>query len=96
MVDPYLQIRGRGRHPDSEIRGVLVSKKIFWPFAPHFGLKIRGGGEGPPGPSPGSATAFNPLSPNRDQDQFSPYNIHMLPREMVMRVNKMITYEKML
>ena len=55
-----------------------------------------GGGAGPPGPSPGSATAFNPLSPDRDQDQFSPYNIHMLPREMVMRVNKMITYEKML
>ena len=33
---------------------------------------------------------FNPLSPDSDQDQFSPNNIHMLPREMVMRVNKMI------
>ena len=33
----------------------------------------------------------NPLSPDSDQDQFSPNNIHMLPREMVMRVNKMIT-----
>ena len=39
---------------------------------------------------------FNPLSPNSDQHQFSPNNIHMLPREMVMRVNKMITKEKML
>ena len=34
---------------------------------------------------------INPLSPDSDQDQFSPNNIHMLPREMVMRVNKMIT-----
>ena len=41
-------------------------------------------------------TSINPLSPNGDQHQFSPNNIHMLPREMVMRVNKMITKEKML
>ena len=34
---------------------------------------------------------INPLSPDSDQDQFSPNNIHMLPREIVMRVNKMIT-----
>ena len=34
---------------------------------------------------------FNPLSPDSDQDQVSPNNIYMLPREMVMRVNKMIT-----
>ena len=39
---------------------------------------------------------LNPLSPNSDQHQFSPNNIHMLPREMIMRVNKMITKEKML
>ena len=42
----------------------------------------------------------NPLSPNSDQNQFSPNNIHMLPREMVremvLRVNKMISKEKML
>ena len=31
-----------------------------------------------------------------NQHQFSPSNIHMLPRKMVMRVNKMITEEKML
>ena len=31
------------------------------------------------------------LNPDSDQDQFSPNNIHMLPREMVMRVNEMIT-----
>ena len=40
--------------------------------------------------------SINPLSPDSDQNQFSPKNIHMLPREMVMRVNKMITKEKML
>ena len=39
---------------------------------------------------------LNPLSPNSDQHQFSLNNIHMLPREMVMRVNKMITKGKML
>ena len=38
----------------------------------------------------------NPLSPNSDQHQFSPNKIHMLPRAMVMRVNKMISKEKML
>ena len=39
---------------------------------------------------------LNPLSPDSDQHQFSPKNIHMLPREMIMRVIKMITKEKML
>jgi len=38
----------------------------------------------------------NPLSPNSDQHQFSSNNIHMLPRAMVMRINQMITKEKML
>ena len=31
---------------------------------------------------------LNPLGPNSDQHQFSPNNINMLPREMVMSVNK--------
>ena len=39
---------------------------------------------------------INPLSPNSDQHQFSPNTIHMLPREMVMRIKEMITKEKML
>ena len=40
---------------------------------------------------------INPLSPNSDQHEFSPNNIHMLPlREIVMRVNKMSIIEKML
>ena len=39
---------------------------------------------------------INPLSPNSDQHQFSPNNIHMLPREMVTRINQMITKKKML
>ena len=39
---------------------------------------------------------INPLSPDSNQHQFSPNNIHMLPREMIMRVDKMITEEKIL
>ena len=37
---------------------------------------------------------FNPLSPNSDQQQFSPNNIHTLSRDKVMRINKMIITEK--
>ena len=47
MLDPHL-----------EIRGALSPKKIFRPFGPQSGLKIRGsggGGGGWAGPSPGSA-----------------------------------------
>ena len=48
---------GSRHHPDPEIRGMTGLKKIFFrPFAPQFGLKIRGAG--PPGPSPRSATDF--------------------------------------
>ena len=32
-----------------------------------------------------------PLSPNSDQHQFSPTNIHTMAIEMVMRINKMLT-----
>ena len=39
---------------------------------------------------------FNPLSPNGDQYQFSPNNIHTSSREKVMRINKMITKKKCL
>ena len=38
---------------------------------------------------------FNPLSTNSDQQQFSPNNIHTLSRDEVMRINQMITGEKM-
>ena len=63
-MDPDLQIRqGRGgaevcgSHPGTEISRGAVSKKIFWgALGPQFGLKIRGGLLGPPGPSPGPAT----------------------------------------
>ena len=37
---------------------------------------------------------LTPLSPNSDQHQFSPKDIHRLSREMVMRINKMINKEK--
>ena len=39
---------------------------------------------------------INPLSPNSDQQQVSPNDIHTLAREKVMRINKMITKEKIL
>ena len=50
MAHPDLQISGGGGHPDPEIRvGGTVSKKIFRPFGPQFGLKIRGlGPQAPP------------------------------------------------
>ena len=39
---------------------------------------------------------FNPLSPNSDQDQFSPNNIHTLSRDKLREIiHKMITQEKM-
>ena len=37
---------------------------------------------------------INPLSPNSVQHQSSPNNIHTLSRDKVMRINKMITIEK--
>ena len=38
---------------------------------------------------------LNPLSPNSDQHQFSPDDIHTLSRDYVMRIDKMIAKEKM-
>ena len=38
---------------------------------------------------------FNPLSPNSDEHQFSPSNIHTLSKDKVMRINKMIIKDKM-
>ena len=40
--------------------------------------------------------SINPLSPKSDQHQFSPNKIHTLSREMVKRINQMITKGKML
>ena len=37
---------------------------------------------------------FNPLSPNSDQQRFSPNNIHTLSRDKVLRINKMIIIGK--
>ena len=47
-------------------------------------------------PKPSGPDLFNPVSPNGDQHQFSPKHIHTLSRDNVMRINKMITKEKML
>ena len=38
---------------------------------------------------------INPLSPRSGQHQFSPNNIHTLSGDKVVRINKMITKEKM-
>ena len=38
----------------------------------------------------------DPLGPNSDQHQFSHNNRHRLSRDWVMRIDKMITLEKML
>ena len=38
-----------------------------------------------------STAIINPLSPNSDQEQFSPNDIHTLSWDEVMRINKMIT-----
>ena len=43
-----------------------------------------------------STIVTDTLSRKTDQRQLSPNNIHILPREMVMRTNEMITKEKML
>ena len=40
------------------------------------------------------AGLFDPLSPNSDQHQFSPNNIHGLSSVTSMRINKMITERK--
>ena len=56
MGDPDLQIGGRSSRPWDE-RGRAVSKEIFRPFGPHFGLKLRRGA-GPQRLSPGSATGY--------------------------------------
>ena len=43
-----------------------------------------------------AAKQFDPVSPKSDQHQFSPNNINTQSKEMVMRINKMITTGKML
>ena len=59
VVDPDLQIRGGGGvGGGGEKRRAQSQKKLFRPFGPQFGLKIRGWGAGPLGPSPGSATGI--------------------------------------
>ena len=61
MADRDLQIRaGRGIHPDPEIGGVgAVLKNIFRLLGSQFGPNVRGWAS--PGPSPGSATAQEPI-----------------------------------
>ena len=44
----------------------------------------------------GSCSFLNPLSPNGEQHQFSPNNIHTLSRKNVMKIYEMITKEQML
>ena len=51
---PVIQTLIKGGREDG-----LPKKFAFWRFGPQFGLKIREG-DGPPAPSPGSATARKP------------------------------------
>ena len=62
MADSDLQIRGAGRGGGGGGEAVSKRKKNVR-SSPQFGLKIRGEDPGPPGPSPGSATAAEPLTP---------------------------------
>ena len=74
VADPDPQIRGKGRaggqvqggHPDPEIRGSSVSKKIFSALRASVWSKNRGGGGGSPGPLPRSATVFCLVCRERD------------------------------
>ena len=52
VPDTDLEIKGGGGGGGE----AWSPKNFFWPFGPRFGLKIRGGGRGSPGPSPGSVT----------------------------------------
>ena len=62
MLDLDLKITGSPviqtlRHGEGEGgEGGWSLKNFFQPFEPQFGLEIGGGGQAPPGPSPGSAT----------------------------------------
>ena len=42
-----------------------------------------------------SGVRIDPLSPNSDQQQFSPNDVYTLSRDKVTRINKMMTKEKM-
>ena len=42
----------------------------------------------------GTKTSLKPLTPYNDEQQFPPNDIHSLSRDKVMRINKMITKEK--
>ena len=45
--------------------------------------------------NPSGNCVISPLSPNGDQHQFSPNDIHTLSRDTVMRIDEMITKVKM-
>ena len=57
VPDPDLKdkVEGGGGHPDLQVRvEPVLQNKIFSPFGPQYGLKIRGARD--PAPSPRSAT----------------------------------------
>ena len=75
----------QGKQDGKFTRSVAVYQKKLGPsFQTSKQMKIN------------SILNFNPLSPNGDQHQFSPKNIHTSSREKVMRINKMITKKKCL
>ena len=67
VPDPDLEKSGRGGgggrsssllYKETGGGGAVSKKNFFGPLGPQFNLKIRGGA-GPPGPSPGFATALS-------------------------------------
>ena len=56
VLDPDLEIRWGGGSSRPLEKGGRSPQIFFQPFAPQFGLEIRGGGL--LGPSPGSVTAM--------------------------------------
>ena len=66
-----------------------MSKKMFRPLGPQFGLKIRGGGRvaGLPGPSPGSATVdkggleFSTITDLFGKSHISPFSVAFYQRK---------------
>ena len=73
------------------VDNVVVSDNTYRLYCDLFG-GLRYPKFGQPGPN--LCNFLNPLSPNSDQKQISPNNIHTLSRDKVMRINKMIIIEK--
>ena len=75
MPDTDLEIRGGGGW--SSRGGASLQKKFFWPFGPQFGLKIRAGEAGPPGPLPWNAWIRHCNVRHPNFNDFSRYKLRL-------------------